>query len=108
MRPSAPRTLTSCSSMTTAVTASRLPRAGPCQSTTGRGSWSAISFCGLSCLRQRNPQKLIADHEDRKSTRLNSSHLGISYAVFCLNKKIKIIKINIRVENVKEELMKDR
>src|SRR5262245_29829336 len=35
----------------------------------------------------------IADHaevindEDRKSTRLNSSHLGISYAVFCLKKK---------------------
>src|SRR5262245_63143858 len=28
--------------------------------------------------------------EDRKSTRLNSSHLGISYAVFCLkNKNIK-------------------
>src|SRR5436853_2394109 len=25
--------------------------------------------------------------EDRKSTRLNSSHLGISYAVFCLQKK---------------------
>src|SRR5205814_3040503 len=31
--------------------------------------------------------------EDRKSTRLNSSHLGISYAVFCLKKKKK--KINI-------------
>src|SRR5262245_37552184 len=31
----------------------------------------------------------IAQHEDRKSTRLNSSHLGISYAVFCLKKKIK-------------------
>src|SRR5262245_62683894 len=30
------------------------------------------------------------DHAlDRKSTRLNSSHLGISYAVFCLKKKIK-------------------
>src|SRR5437899_1957898 len=28
--------------------------------------------------------------EDRKSTRLNSSHLGISYAVFCLKKKNKI------------------
>src|SRR5258705_2873442 len=28
---------------------------------------------------------------DRKSTRLNSSHLGISYAVFCLKKKKKII-----------------
>src|SRR5205814_10674183 len=26
-------------------------------------------------------------HGDRKSTRLNSSHLGISYAVFCLKKK---------------------
>src|SRR5262245_66634213 len=28
---------------------------------------------------------------DRKSTRLNSSHLGISYAVFCLKKKKKEI-----------------
>src|SRR5205814_9522091 len=28
-------------------------------------------------------------HLDRKSTRLNSSHLGISYAVFCLKKKKK-------------------
>src|SRR5256885_7406363 len=31
------------------------------------------------------PQML--DHQDRKSTRLNSSHLVISYAVFCLQKK---------------------
>src|SRR2546426_7926967 len=29
-------------------------------------------------------------HRDRKSTRLNSSHLVISYAVFCLKKKKKI------------------
>src|SRR5437899_7184604 len=29
---------------------------------------------------------------DRKSTRLNSSHLGISYAVFCLKKKKKSYK----------------
>src|SRR5258705_13971554 len=28
-----------------------------------------------------------ANSVDRKSTRLNSSHLGISYAVFCLKKK---------------------
>src|SRR5438045_5481248 len=28
--------------------------------------------------------------KDRKSTRLNSSHLGISYAVFCLKKKNKL------------------
>src|SRR5689334_24709040 len=29
------------------------------------------------------------DYLDRKSTRLNSSHSSISYAVFCLKKKIK-------------------
>src|SRR5215475_14611839 len=29
------------------------------------------------------------DHPDRKSTRLNSSHVKISYAVFCLKKKKK-------------------
>src|ERR1039458_10557706 len=29
------------------------------------------------------------ERQDRKSTRLNSSHLGISYAVFCLKKKKK-------------------
>src|SRR5205814_10028127 len=31
--------------------------------------------------------KIILSGPDRKSTRLNSSHLGISYAVFCLKKK---------------------
>src|SRR5258705_9455160 len=30
---------------------------------------------------------------DRKSTRLNSSHLGISYAVFCLKKKINVERL---------------
>src|SRR5437899_8668633 len=30
-----------------------------------------------------------SNSRDRKSTRLNSSHLGISYAVFCLKKKKK-------------------
>src|SRR5690606_40850298 len=33
--------------------------------------------------------------EDRKSTRLNSSHVKISYAVFCLKKKKNIIKLLI-------------
>src|SRR5690625_5979337 len=28
-------------------------------------------------------------HQDRKSTRLNSSHVAISYAVFCLKKKTR-------------------
>src|SRR5437660_2574449 len=31
---------------------------------------------------------------DRKSTRLNSSHVAISYAVFCLKKKKKSIQYN--------------
>src|SRR5258707_8872181 len=31
----------------------------------------------------------LLDHLDRKSTRLNSSHANISYAVFCLKKKKK-------------------
>src|SRR5438874_7057618 len=34
----------------------------------------------------------LAELEDRKSTRLNSSHVEISYAVFCLKKKKKKIK----------------
>src|SRR5205807_6963318 len=34
-------------------------------------------------------QFLDGDAQDRKSTRLNSSHLVISYAVFCLKKKKK-------------------
>src|SRR5437899_10164569 len=32
---------------------------------------------------------VLAQQGDRKSTRLNSSHLGISYAVFCLKKKTR-------------------
>src|SRR5256885_6906440 len=34
------------------------------------------------------------DAADRKSTRLNSSHLVISYAVFCLKKKNKPLALN--------------
>src|SRR5437899_6577342 len=34
---------------------------------------------------------------DRKSTRLNSSHLGISYAVFCLKKKNIITMLTVRI-----------
>src|SRR5690242_21447499 len=40
-------------------------------------SWTAISRCRSELL------------SDRKSTRLNSSHMSISYAVFCLKKKKK-------------------
>src|SRR5262245_66203597 len=37
----------------------------------------------------RRRRRCAARAGDRKSTRLNSSHLGISYAVFCLKKKKK-------------------
>src|SRR5205814_6205721 len=40
---------------------------------------------------------------DRKSTRLNSSHLGISYAVFCLKKKKKK---NIKKKQKKKDIPK--
>src|SRR5258707_8064683 len=38
-------------------------------------------------LRRPERQRLVGQMEDRKSTRLNSSHANISYAVFCLKKK---------------------
>src|SRR5256885_12272127 len=40
--------------------------------------------------RSRGASGCHRDERDRKSTRLNSSHLVISYAVFCLKKKNKI------------------
>src|SRR5690348_18010509 len=38
---------------------------------------------------QDGPKAVTHDGRDRKSTRLNSSHPSISYAVFCLKKKKK-------------------
>src|SRR5690242_21511209 len=43
----------------------------------------------FSCRRSSQPHA-----QDRKSTRLNSSHMSISYAVFCLKKKKKNMNIN--------------
>src|SRR5699024_11666130 len=45
-----------------------------------------------------NGMVLVADGRtlivaDRKSTRLNSSHVSISYAVFCLKKKINVSRV---------------
>src|SRR5947209_16396993 len=39
-------------------------------------------------------EALLSRGEDRKSTRLNSSHANISYAVFCLKKKKRKIELN--------------
>src|SRR5207253_3465057 len=40
-------------------------------------------------LQQKRPIAIAQFPVDRKSTRLNSSHVAISYAVFCLKKKKK-------------------
>src|SRR5690606_39754669 len=49
----------------------------------GLGFWSLLDSVGQNAAP-------TFDSEDRKSTRLNSSHVKISYAVFCLKKKIEI------------------
>src|SRR5437763_3716466 len=57
------------------------------------------------CVRQRVPHHVLivydenACHRDRKSTRLNSSHRCISYAVFCLKKKKQIMALSNRVKS---------
>src|SRR5256885_8756697 len=52
--------------------------------------WSpTLLTCDVSLCQGAAGQRgrLLSGHLDRKSTRLNSSHLVISYAVFCLKKK---------------------
>src|SRR3989442_4637170 len=53
---------------------------------TGGGGWSAYATQPAGNLGQ-----FTFTASDRKSTRLNSSHVRISYAVFCLKKKTKHI-----------------
>src|SRR5699024_12113044 len=48
-------------------------------------------------------QQTIAN-VDRKSTRLNSSHVSISYAVFCLKKKTTKLQIKTAI-NISEQLL---
>src|SRR3712207_8741947 len=48
-------------------------------------SWGERAFANLSYWNEVDK----GGHLDRKSTRLNSSHANISYAVFCLKKKTK-------------------
>src|SRR3712207_7270574 len=52
---------------------------------TGRARWTVLSRPYPGEVGQRGPQ--VEPRQDRKSTRLNSSHANISYAVFCLKKK---------------------
>src|SRR5689334_24093857 len=56
----------------------RLREIGPC---------SRAQLARDTGLSKPTVSQALADLEDRKSTRLNSSHSSISYAVFCLKKK---------------------
>src|SRR5690554_8104188 len=49
--------------------------------------WDNPMSCGNEI--KENDLIVLISAQDRKSTRLNSSHVRISYAVFCLKKKIK-------------------
>src|SRR5437773_7138703 len=69
------------------------PDARPLLETLERVGGGRMAFVGDSIIDAETAQAagipFIADegHPDRKSTRLNSSHITISYAVFCLKKK---------------------
>src|SRR5690348_17716332 len=71
---------------------------------------SHSSEIGLSCVSSgrvpnwnaTGPTSGLPMKSDRKSTRLNSSHPSISYAVFCLKKKKKKKK-KLKINNVKEK-----
>src|SRR5690242_20813761 len=71
---------------------------------TGAGTKLSASLAGP-------PVALEADGvKDRKSTRLNSSHMSISYAVFCLKKKKKYNEVEeiIEVTKKKKNKMQDK
>src|SRR5690348_18090995 len=62
------------------------------------GGWAAKELCekGLKTIMLERGKDIvhIKDYPDRKSTRLNSSHPSISYAVFCLKKKKCIVLLH--------------
>src|SRR5204863_3211622 len=67
-------------------------RAPRCGAAAGGCLARRAGACAAAC----GPRRVVLirgddGHEDRKSTRLNSSHVEISYAVFCLKKKIETI-----------------
>src|SRR5438034_1757852 len=62
-------------------------------------SWLHGCCCAHACPGHRG-------HQDRKSTRLNSSHTVISYAVFCLKKKKKIKNRSEKKNTIKYKLTK--
>src|SRR2546430_5055039 len=75
--------------------------AAPPQRTTATGNCRRYCAENAPMEKRFSPVDLLASHaldmRDRKSTRLNSSHSQISYAVFCLKKK-KITMEHIQMQ----------
>src|SRR5258708_19541927 len=61
----------------------------------GRDQFKTPAFLGFFCFLGSFFWIAFANRGDRKSTRLNSSHQIISYAVFCLKKKKTYIQISV-------------
>src|SRR5688572_31791304 len=92
------RDLTVTGVQTCALPISRLTAA---RSSSDRACW-ARAQASASRKEVRAPPGLPAASRDRKSTRLNSSHSQISYAVFCLKKKKKKKKTNKQKQETNE------
>src|SRR3712207_8043505 len=68
----------------------RLRSKRPCRVLTDAGIWITeedyyVADLAVTCSPVKNTDR-VQEPSDRKSTRLNSSHANISYAVFCLKK----------------------
>src|SRR5439155_18402254 len=68
---------------------------------TSRATWTLGRFrpararrMSSTCVPGGSARRSTASRADRKSTRLNSSHVAISYAVFCLKKK-KMLRLHL-------------
>src|SRR5690606_41877564 len=80
---------------TTLFRSRRLAGVVRCAGLSGRPRWRparSASWKSAPCVSQTRPRRggKSGGRADRKSTRLNSSHVKISYAVFCLKKKKRI------------------
>src|SRR3712207_8026536 len=76
----------------------RLPSTGARARLPKRSTIAIIASQGVGERRQVGGRSLYPVG-DRKSTRLNSSHANISYAVFCLKKKNNQMTLYIRIES---------
>src|SRR3712207_7430445 len=92
---SSPSSVTSTPSARSAAAMSRVSRLRSGRRTSEVPSASAAS----------SSARLVTDFDpDRKSTRLNSSHANISYAVFCLKKKKITVQVHKYITDINHKL----